>query len=56
MKKNKSLNMFFREIGWKMHNFGQNYLEMFEHDPISAIVLPVIIVWSLVNLMKYYFG
>lgn len=52
----KSSNIFVRELKWKVNNFFQDYLDFIEHEPLSAVGLPIIIVWSLVCLVKYYFG
>lgn len=51
----KSSNEFVRELKRGLHNFGQDYLDFIENEPLSAIGLPIIIVLSLAYLAQYYF-
>lgn len=49
----KPLKDFFQELNRILYNFIQDYLEFFDHEPILAVVLPVIILCSLVSILKF---
>ncbi|CAM2846652.1 hypothetical protein WECO103172_05615 [Weissella confusa] len=51
--KKKPSKIFFEELKRILYNFSQDYLEFFDHEPILAIVLPVIILFSLASLLKF---
>lgn len=52
----KVTNSFIRELSRQIYGFEQDYLEFYHNEPISAVILPTIILLSLVYLLIFYLG